>query len=136
MWRTCSTVWIGRLNFQIRDTDAKHRRFCASQSTIASLYIYISCKKILVFFVYFEIIYSIIDLNIFKKIWNIYQHIQFTYCTIYDSYTIYACRDQPHKYWNLHFKFWLVETIHHQILVQHINVLIVCIIFFLWIFFS
>jgi hypothetical protein len=34
-------VWIDRLNFQIRDMNANHGKFCASRSTIAPLYIYI-----------------------------------------------------------------------------------------------
>jgi hypothetical protein len=38
-------VWIGRLNFKIRDTDAKHRKFYALESTIASIYIYIERER-------------------------------------------------------------------------------------------
>jgi hypothetical protein len=41
IWRYCSTIWIDRLNIYIRHTDAKHKRFCVSRSTIASLSLYI-----------------------------------------------------------------------------------------------
>jgi hypothetical protein len=57
--RSCSTVWINRLNFQIRDTNVKHKRFCASRSTIVSLSLSLSLYIYIYVYIYiYELGYS------------------------------------------------------------------------------
>jgi hypothetical protein len=62
IWRSCSTIWIDRLNFQIRDTDANYGRFCASRSTIVSLSLSLSLSLYIYIYIYIYIVHIIYDL--------------------------------------------------------------------------